>query len=44
MPNINTLVDSYNFASIRSEVALVVFYDAKINGELTIRLWKMKNF
>jgi len=38
IPTINTLVDSYNFASIKSGVALAAFNKDKLNGELTMRL------
>ncbi len=37
IPNINTLVDAYNLASIKSEVALAAFDEEKLKGELTMR-------
>ena len=37
IPNINTLVDTYNLASIKSEVALAVFDENKLRSELTMR-------
>ena len=36
IPNINTLVDAYNLASIKSEVALAAFDEDKLIGELTL--------
>ncbi len=37
LPTINTLVDSYNLASIRTEVALGAFDARKLKGDLTLR-------
>ena len=37
IPNINTLVDAYNLASIKSEVALAAFDEDRLKGELTMR-------
>lgn len=37
IPNINTLVDVYNLASIKSEVALAAFDEDKLEGVLTMR-------
>jgi DNA/RNA-binding domain of Phe-tRNA-synthetase-like protein len=37
IPTINTFVDTYNLASIKSEVALAAFDEDKVNGELTMR-------
>jgi len=41
IPNINTLVDSYNLASIETEIALAAFDSGKINGELLMRSSKI---
>ena len=38
MPRINTLVDSYNIASMESLVPLAVFDADKIEGDLTMRM------
>ena len=37
-PNINTLVDAYNLASIRTGVALAAFDQAKLRGNFLMRL------
>ena len=37
IPHINTLVDAYNLASIKSEVALAAFDENKLRCELTMR-------
>jgi len=37
IPSINTLVDAYNLASIKSEVALAAFDENKLKGSLTMR-------
>ncbi|RJS86088.1 hypothetical protein CW704_06285 [Candidatus Bathyarchaeota archaeon] len=37
MPRINTLVDAYNLASIKTEIAIAAFDSDKIRGELTMR-------
>jgi len=37
IPNINTLVDAYNLASIRTEIALAAFDLGKLVGGLTMR-------
>jgi DNA/RNA-binding domain of Phe-tRNA-synthetase-like protein len=37
MPNINTLVDSYNLASVETEIALAAFDARRIEGELVMR-------
>lgn len=37
IPNINTLVDAYNLASVQSEVALAAFDQDKLNKELIMR-------
>lgn len=37
VPNINTLVDTYNLASVKSEVALAAFDEEKLEDELTMR-------
>lgn len=38
VPTINTLVDSYNLASIRTGIALGAFDAGKLKGDLTLRL------
>ncbi len=40
IPNINTLVDAYNLASVKSEIALAAFDENKLRGELTLRFAK----
>ena len=37
IPRINTLVDTYNLASIKTEIALAAFDADKLKGELTMR-------
>ncbi len=37
LPKINTLVDTYNIASIDTQIALAAFDEAKIRGELRMR-------
>jgi len=37
LPRINTLVDAYNLASIKTEIAIAAFDSDKIRGELTMR-------
>jgi DNA/RNA-binding domain of Phe-tRNA-synthetase-like protein len=37
LPNINTLVDAYNLASIRTSIALAAFDQAKLHGNLLMR-------
>lgn len=37
IPNINTLVDSYNLASIRSDIALAAFDESRMKGTLRMR-------
>ncbi|MGC8817292.1 MAG: B3/B4 domain-containing protein [Candidatus Hadarchaeum sp.] len=37
LPKINTLVDSYNLASIQTGIALGAFNAAKLQGDLTLR-------
>ena len=37
LPMINTLVDAYNLASIKTEIAIAAFDSDKISGELTMR-------
>ena len=37
LPNINTLVDAYNLASVESQVALAAFDEDKVEGEPTMR-------
>jgi len=37
MPSINTLVDSYNLASIKTEIALAAFDAEKLKGDLLMR-------
>jgi len=37
IPNINTLVDAYNLASIKTEIALAAFDADKLKGELVMR-------
>jgi DNA/RNA-binding domain of Phe-tRNA-synthetase-like protein len=39
-PRINTLVDAYNLASMKSRVAIAAFDATQLNGELTMRLAK----
>lgn len=38
LPTINTFVDAYNLASIKSEVALAAFDASRLEGELAMRL------
>jgi len=37
IPRINTLVDAYNVASVKTEVAIAAFDAAKLSGPLTLR-------
>jgi len=37
LPNINSLVDAYNLASIKTEIALAAFDEDKLKGELVMR-------
>jgi DNA/RNA-binding domain of Phe-tRNA-synthetase-like protein len=37
LPRINTLVDSYNLASIKSRIALATFDSGKLDGDLLMR-------
>lgn len=37
LPSINTLVDAYNLASVKSQVALAAFDEDKVEGEPTMR-------
>lgn len=37
IPRINTLVDAYNLASVKTEVAIAAFDVAKLSGPLTLR-------
>ncbi len=37
LPNINTLVDTYNLASVKSQVALAAFDEDKVEGKPTMR-------
>jgi len=37
LPRINTLVDAYNLASIKMEIAIAAFDSDKVNGELVMR-------
>jgi DNA/RNA-binding domain of Phe-tRNA-synthetase-like protein len=41
IPTINTLVDSYNLASIETEIALAAFDAGKVKGELFMRSSKL---
>ena len=41
LPRINTLVDAYNLASIKTEIAIAAFDSDKIRGELTMRYAEM---
>lgn len=38
LPRINTLVDAYNLASMRTHVAIAAFDAARVSGDLTMRL------
>jgi len=40
LPNINTLVDAYNLASMKTEVALAAFDAERIKGDLLMRFAK----
>jgi DNA/RNA-binding domain of Phe-tRNA-synthetase-like protein len=40
LPKINTLVDAYNLASMKTNMALAAFDSKKISGELTMRFAK----